>query len=83
MKTYEVVGYKHAVGEYNGTHYDNMNLYCAVHDDSAKDITGATVATIKCKYDSFPKDLGLAVGQMLNIYFDEYGRPVYFSDIVE
>lgn len=69
-----VIGYARKRGEFDGKHYDNVNIYCTRPGEPSNDETGAICEVVKVKYDLFPSVVD--VGVEIQPFYDKFGRVV-------
>lgn len=77
MKSYELVGYRRSIGEFNGRPYDNLVLQLIENTDYANEkLFGRDVLKVKLPYarkdDIILSDL--QIGVYYDIVFDRFGN---------
>lgn len=88
MAKYKCIGVTRKTGEYQGTKYDNCNLFVTFDADGM--IAGQACKMLKVKTTKLaecfegckvarkikqPEDLAQLVGQRIKAYCDDYGNP--------
>lgn len=67
-----VIGLARRKGDYQGTPYDNMMIYCTRPADSNRSEEGEISEVIKIKFENFPSII--TVGVEIEPVYDRYGR---------
>lgn len=78
MEQYEIIGFQHKIGEYNGKSYDNHVFSCIRRGDSEKQEVGDIAVLIKVKTSNLNGHIP-CVGDTVTPVYDRFGQVVSLS----